>query len=48
MATSLNIQRQNGNVPKSLPGEDHITGFVAYLPAADIPAAFKTDHVQPL
>ena len=48
MATSLNIQRQNGNVPKSLPGEDHITGFVVYLPAADIPAAFKTDHVQPL
>ena len=48
MATSLNIQRQTGNVPKSLPGEDHITGFVVYLPAADIPAAFKTDHVQPL
>lgn len=48
MATSLNIQRQNGNVPKSLPGEDHITGFVAYLPAADIPAAFETEHVQPL
>lgn len=48
MATSLNIQRQNGNVPKSLPGEDHITGFVVYLPAADIPAAFETEHVQPL
>ena len=48
MATSLNIQRQNGNVPKALPGEDHITGFVVYLPAADIPAAFQTEHVQPL
>ena len=48
MATSLNIQRQNGNVPKALPGEDHITGFVIYLPAADIPEAFKTEHVQPL
>lgn len=48
MATSLNIQRQNGNVPKALPGEDHITGFVAYLPTDDIPAAFKTEHVQPL
>ena len=48
MATSLNIQRQNGNVPKALPGEDHITGFVIYLPAADIPEAFKAEHVQPL
>ena len=48
MATSLTIQRQNGNVPKSLPGEDHVTGFVAYLAAADIPAAFKTEHVQVL
>ncbi len=48
MATSLKIQRQNGNVPKSLPGEDHVTGFVAYLVAADIPAAFKTEHVQAL
>ena len=48
MATSLNIQRQNGNVPKALPGEDHITGFVIYLPAADIPEAFKSEHVQPL
>ncbi|MBD5194597.1 MAG: DUF2586 family protein [Bacteroidales bacterium] len=48
MATSLTIQRQNGNVPKSLPGEDHVTGFVAYLAAADIPAAFKTERVQAL
>ena len=48
MATSLTIQRQNGNVPKSLPGEDHVTGFVAYLAAADIPEAFKIEHVQPL
>ena len=48
MATSLKIQRQNGNVPKSLPGEDHVTGFVAYLAAADIPASFKTERVQAL
>ena len=48
MATSLTIQRQNGNVPKSLPGEDHVTGFVAYLAAADIPEAFKAEHVQAL
>ena len=48
MGTSLIIERQNGNVPKSLPGEDHITGLVVYLAAADIPAAFKTERVQAL
>lgn len=48
MGTSLKIQRQNGNVPKSLPGEDHITGFIAYLPAAEIPESFKTERVQAL
>lgn len=48
MSTSLNIDRQNGNVPKSLPGEDHITGLVIYMAAGDIPAGFKTERVQPL
>lgn len=48
MSTSLSIQRQNGNVPKTLPGEDHITGLVFYMVDADIPAAFKTDKVQPI
>lgn len=48
MGTSLKILRENGNVPKSLPGEDHITGFVAYMAAADIPDAFKVERVQPL
>lgn len=48
MATSLTIQRQNGNIPKTLPGEDHITGFVVYLSAADIPEAFKSERVQAL
>ena len=48
MSTSLNINRQNGNVPKSLPGEDHITGLVIYMAAGDIPAGFKTERVQPL
>lgn len=41
MSTSLSINRQNGNVPKSLPGEDHITGLVIYMAAGDIPAGFK-------
>lgn len=48
MGTSLTIKRENGNVPKSLPGEDHITGLVVYMTAADIPAAFKAERVQAL
>ena len=48
MSTSLNIDRQNGNVPKSLPGEDHITSLVIYMAAGDIPASFKTERVQAL
>ena len=46
MATSLTIVRQTGNVPKSPNGQDHVSGFVAYLLEADIPAAFKTVPVQ--
>lgn len=46
MATSLTIVRQNGNVPKSQNGKDHVSGFVAYLLEADIPAAFKAEPVQ--
>lgn len=41
---NLEIIRQNGNVPRSLAGEDHITGFIAYLGA--IPESFKENHVQ--
>ena len=48
MSTSLNLDRQNGNVPNSLPGEDHITGLVIYMAAGDIPASFKTERVQAL
>ena len=46
MATSLTIVRQNGNVPKSVDGQDHVSGFVAYLLDAEIPASFKTEPVQ--
>jgi len=48
MGTSLTIQRENGNVPKTLPGEDHITGLVFYMAAGDIPDAFRTERVQAL
>ena len=46
MSTSLSIQRQNGNVPKTLQGEDHISGLVVYLPSTAIPAGFKSERVQ--
>lgn len=48
MSTRLTINRTNGNVPKTLQGEDHITGFVAYLPDTEIPESFKTERVQAL
>lgn len=48
MSTSLNIIRQNGNVPKSLPGEDHISGFMAYLASGSVPESFKAERVQAL
>ena len=43
---SLKIERQNGNVPKSVAGEDHVSGFIAYLAEAEIPDGFKTEHIQ--
>ena len=48
MGTSLTIQRENGNVPKTLPGEDHVTGIVVYLTGGEIPEAFKAERVQAL
>lgn len=42
----LEIIRENGNVPKSLAGEDHVTGLIAYMTSAEIPASFKQDRVQ--
>ena len=48
MSTKLTIVRTNGNVPKTAQGEDHITGFVAYLPDVEIPESFKTERVQAL
>lgn len=43
---NLEIIRQNGNVPKSLAGEDHVSGFIAYLTSEETPEAFKTERVQ--
>ena len=42
----LTITRTNGNVPKSLAGEDHVSGFLAYIPAASLPESFQTVHIH--
>ena len=42
----LEIIRQNGNVPKSLPGEDHVSGLIAYMTSLEIPAGFKSEHIH--
>ena len=33
-------------MPKSLAGEDHVTGLIFYMTSAEIPEKFKTDRVQ--
>lgn len=43
---SLEIKRQNGNVPKSLPGQDHVSGIIFYVESASIPTAFATEHIH--
>lgn len=42
----LDIIRENGNVPKSLAGEDHVTGLVFYMPSGEIPTDFSEERVQ--
>ena len=42
----LEIIRQNGNVPKSLAGEDHVTGLVFYMASAETPTGFKQNRVR--
>lgn len=36
----LNINRQDGGIPKTLPGEDHISGLIAYLTENNLPQGF--------
>lgn len=41
----LEIVRTNGNIPKSLPGEDYISGFVAYV--TELPEGFSaSDRIK--
>ena len=36
---SLEIKRQNGNVHKSLPGQDHVSGIIFYAPSTEYEGA---------
>lgn len=43
---SIKFQRTNGNIPKTLAGQDHISGFVAYVTA--LPSGFSESvRIQP-
>lgn len=42
---SLTIQRQDGNVPASLAGLDHVSGIIFYLSQDAIPQTFRTNPV---
>lgn len=42
----LTIERQNGQVPKVMEGEDHVSGLLAYLAATELPEGFKSESVQ--
>lgn len=39
MAQSIKFQRTNGNIPKTAAGQDHISGFIAYVSA--LPSGFS-------
>ncbi len=39
----LNFIKGQGGVPKTLPGEDHISGFLMYMANTDMPAGFTAD-----
>lgn len=50
---SLKIIREQGGIPASLPGEDHITGYIAYmaiLPTAksDVAGYTATERIHPI
>lgn len=43
---SIKFQRTNGNIPKTLAGQDHISGFVAYV--TTLPSGFsESARIQP-
>ncbi len=44
MLNDVTFIKGKGGVPKSLPGEDHISGMVMYLDDADLPSGFTTTN----
>ncbi len=42
----IQITRENGNIPKTLAGQDHVSGLLLYVPSASVPTAFATSHIQ--
>lgn len=42
MSNSIQIIKGNGGVPKTLPGNDHYSGFLMYLADANLPSGFST------
>lgn len=44
MGQKFTVQRTNGNVPKSLTGEDHITGLIVYV--STLPEGFADEPIQ--
>ena len=45
---TLTIKRENGNIAKSLPGQDHISGLLFLVADAEsIPAEFETTRFRP-
>jgi hypothetical protein len=42
MGNNISIIKGTGGVPRSLPGEDHISGILMYLANANLPAGFST------
>ena len=45
MGQSIKFQRTNGNIPKTLAGQDHISGLVAYV--TTLPEGFQGNRIQP-
>ena len=45
---TLVIKRENGNIAKSLPGQDHVSGLLFLVDSADdLPDAFAAEPFQP-
>ncbi len=40
----LNITRENGGIPATMQGEDHISGLIVYM--AILPRAFQVEHIH--